>query len=101
MKRILFSILGGILALILFISIGLILRQIDYLNAAQAFIKYTVGWSIYLLHPSDFNYPNDIGTTSEIYKSWMINIFVYSLLIYIGMSFRAWWNSRKLNETNV
>lgn len=99
MKRILISVLGGILTLILLISIGLILRLTGNLDIAIIFIKYTVGWSMYMLHfSSDFNYSNDIGPTSEIYKSWLINIAIYSLLIYLILSLGSVLKPNRINN---
>jgi hypothetical protein len=92
LKRLLFSVLGAILVVIISLFLGLIVQRAGYEHEAQSFINYTLGWAFWLVGFILDNRPNSKQWWVAMFLSWVLNIGVFSLIIYLV---QLGWAKRK------
>jgi|SRR5579885_1250590 hypothetical protein len=91
LKRLSLSVFGGVSILFLSLVLGLILTRTGHSDAAQSFIKYTLGWAFSLLGFIFDTCPGSEQRWTAIFLSWFVNIVSYSFVIY---SIQLWWAKR-------
>jgi predicted permease len=92
MKRLLFSVLGGVLILFLLLLIGLTFTWTGHPDAAESFIKYTLRWAFTPLGLFLDIRPGSGQRWAAIFLSWFLNVAVFSFLLYL---LQWWWARRK------
>jgi hypothetical protein len=93
LKRLLISVLAAVSIVIISLIPGLIVREAGYENESQTFIGYTLGWAFWLVGFFPDNRPDSRQWWAAVLLSWVLNIGVFSLIIYLVQL----WRSKRKN----